>query len=53
MKMYSVHQTYKRTSASQLVRKNVTRRPVLPLGWVIPDGTNRTLEENKGQEDIK
>ena len=27
--------------------KNVTRRPVLPLGWVIPDSTNRTLEEIK------
>ena len=25
--------------------RNVTGRPVLPLGWIIPDGTNRTLEE--------
>ena len=20
--------------------KNLTRRPVLPLGWIVPDGTN-------------
>ena len=25
--------------------KNVTGRPVLPLGWILPDGTNRTVEE--------
>ena len=30
--------------------KNVTRRPVLPLGWIIPDGTNRTLEEIKDRK---
>ena len=30
--------------------KNSTRRPVLPLGWVIPDGTNRTLEEIKDRK---
>ena len=30
--------------------KNVTRRPVFPLGWVIPDGTNRTLEEIKDRK---
>ena len=30
--------------------KNVTRRPVLPLGWVIPDGTNQTLEEIKDRK---
>ena len=30
--------------------KNETRRPVLPLGWVIPDGTNRTLEEIKDRK---
>ena len=30
--------------------KNVTRRPVLPLGWVIPDGTNGTLEEIKDRK---
>ena len=29
---------------------NVTRCPVLPLGWVIPDGTNRTLEEIKDRK---
>ena len=29
---------------------NVTRRPVLPLGWVIPDGMNRTLEEIKDRK---
>ena len=23
--------------------RNITGRPVLPLGWIIPDGTNRTL----------
>ena len=27
--------------------RNVTGRPVLPLGWIVPDGTNRTLEEIK------
>ena len=27
--------------------RNLTRRPVLPLGWIVPDGTNRTLEEVK------
>ena len=30
--------------------KNVTRCPVLPLGWIIPDGTNRTLEEIKDRK---
>ena len=30
--------------------KNSTRRLVLPLGWVIPDGTNRTLEEIKDRK---
>ena len=30
--------------------KNETRCPVLPLGWVIPDGTNRTLEEIKDRK---
>ena len=25
--------------------RNLTGCPVLPLGWIIPDGTNRTLEE--------
>ena len=30
--------------------RNVTRRPVLPLGWVIPDGTNHTLEEIKDRK---
>ena len=30
--------------------KNVTRRPVLPLGLVIPDGMNRTLEEIKDRK---
>ena len=25
--------------------RNLTGRPVLPLGWIVPDGTNRTLEE--------
>ena len=30
--------------------KNSTRRPVLPLGWIIPDGTNRTLEEIKDRK---
>ena len=30
--------------------KNVTRRPVLPLGWIIPDGTNRSLEEIKDRK---
>ena len=30
--------------------KNVTRCPVLPLGWIMPDGTNRTLEEIKDRK---
>ena len=30
--------------------RNVTGRPVLPLGWIIPDGTNRTLEEIKDKK---
>ena len=25
--------------------RDVTGRPTLPLGWIVPDGTNRTLEE--------
>ena len=25
--------------------KNITGCPVLPLGWILPDGTNRTVEE--------
>ena len=25
--------------------RNLTGRPVLPLGWIVPDGTNRTLEK--------
>ena len=50
MKMYSIHRTSKQTSASQPVRKILTRRPVLPLGWIIPDGTNRTLEEIKDRK---
>ena len=25
--------------------RNVTGRPALPLGWIVPDGTNKTLEE--------
>ena len=25
--------------------RNLTGRPVLPLGWIVPDGTNRALEE--------
>ena len=25
--------------------RNLTGHPVLPLGWIVPDGTNRTLEE--------
>ena len=30
--------------------RNLTRRPVLPLGWIVPDGTNRTLEEIKDKK---
>ena len=30
--------------------RNVTGRPVLPLGWIVPDGTNRTLEEIKDKK---
>ena len=25
--------------------RDITGRPVLPLGWIVPDGTNQTLEE--------
>ena len=27
--------------------RNLTGCPVLPLGWIVPDGTNQTLEEIK------
>ena len=30
--------------------KNLTGHPVLPLGWIVPDGTNRTLEEIKDKK---
>ena len=30
--------------------RNVTGCPVLPLGWIVPDGTNRTLEEIKDKK---
>ena len=30
--------------------RNLTRRPVLPLGWIVPDGMNRTLEEIKDKK---
>ena len=30
--------------------RNVTGRPVLPLGWTVPDGTNRNLEEIKDKK---
>ena len=30
--------------------RNITGRPVLPLGWIVPDGTNRTLEEIKDKK---
>ena len=30
--------------------RNLTGHPVLPLGWIVPDGTNRTLEEIKDQK---
>ena len=30
--------------------RNLTRCPVLPLGWIVPDGTNRTLEEIKDKK---
>ena len=25
--------------------RNITGRPTLPLGWIVPDGTDQTLEE--------
>ena len=28
--------------------RNLTGHPALPLGWIVPDGTKRTLEENQG-----
>ena len=30
--------------------RNLTGRPVLPLGWIVPNGTNRTLEEIKDKK---
>ena len=30
--------------------RNLTGRPVLPLGWIVPDGTDRTLEEIKNKK---
>ena len=27
--------------------RNLTGRPVLPLGWIVPDGTNRTLDKSR------
>ena len=33
--------------------RNLTGCPVLPLGWIVPDGTNRTLEEIKDKKDFK
>ena len=30
--------------------RNLTGCPVLPLGWIVPDGTNRTLEEIKDKK---
>ena len=30
--------------------RNLTALPVLPLGWIVPDGTNRTLEEIKDKK---
>ena len=30
--------------------RNLTGCPVLPLGWIVPDGTNRTLEEIKDRK---
>ena len=30
--------------------RNLTGCPVLPLGWIVPDGTNRTLDEIKDKK---
>ena len=30
--------------------RNLTGRPVLPLGWIVPDGMKRTLEEIKDKK---
>ena len=30
--------------------RNLTGHPVLPLGWIVPDGTNQTLEEIKDRK---
>ena len=30
--------------------RNLTGHPVLPFGWIVPDGTNRTLEEIKDKK---
>ena len=30
--------------------RNLTGHPVLPLGWIVPDGTNQTLEQIKDKK---
>ena len=30
--------------------RNLTEHPMLPLGWIVPDGTNRILEEIKDKK---
>ena len=30
--------------------RNLTGHPVLPLGWIVPDGTNQTLDEIKDKK---
>ena len=32
--------------------RNLTGHPVLSLGWIVPDGTNQTLEEIKDKKNI-
>ena len=27
-----------------------TRKPTVPLGWIVPDGTNRTLDKTREKE---
>ena len=50
MMMYSAHRTYKKNFSLSDGERNLTGRPVLPLGWIVPDGTNQTLEEIKDKK---
>ena len=50
MRMYFAHLTFKTNFSLSASNRNLTRRPVLPLGWIVSDGTNQTLEEIKDKK---